>query len=237
MHYSSDTEEPLNLIELNQVLEVLQLITHRFSITAPDAGSHTSSTTPLSHTKSISLDYEYHGSFFERGFGKTERRRFPHKGSLTSPLKLLRQCHNECGVPAGRLSIRINYGDPTWTIMACIGTMSCERHSFDPFFSLAPIEAAIHVNDYVASKAEIDNRLEVLEEDVWQIIRKLRVDYQEDHPRLSRLEDMINRDMSSLRRHHLRAIKEVTEFWMARDIEEHPDETFGVPEQWTAESL
>jgi hypothetical protein len=181
----SDTEEPPNLTEPNQVLKVLQLITHRFNITAPDAGLHASSTNLLSRIKSISLSYEYYGSFFERGFGKTDRRRFPCKGFLTSPLKLLRQYHDEYNIPAGRLSININYGDPTWTIMACINRMDFERCVFGPFFSLTPIEAAIHVNDHDASVTAIDKKLEILEDDVQSILEKLRIKYPGRHSHLS----------------------------------------------------
>jgi hypothetical protein len=210
------TTEPHRLTEPKDVLE---LIAHRFNIAGPYVGIDTSSKTLLSRIKSISLSFHYWGSFFERGFGKTDRRQYPYNDFLAYPLKLLRQYHEDYDIPANKLSIHISYGDPSWTVEACLGYL--DRNAPHRVVSLSAVQAQIHVNDRDASIAATDRELEVLREAVEQIIQKMRIRYPK--PRhladIMRLEDMINRDMDLLRRRHLRAIDEATQFWSTSDRE------------------
>jgi hypothetical protein len=201
---------------LTEPKDVLQLITHRFNLAGPYAGIDTRSQTLLSRIKSVCLSYHYWGSFFERGFGRTDRRDFPIDDFLTSPLKILRQCHEHYKIPAEKLSIQISYGDPSWTVLACLALLDGGRHSV---VSLCPVQAQIYVDNRDASVAVIDCELEVLREAVGQIIEKMRIRYpQSHHLRLiMRSKDLIDRDMVLLRRRHLEGIEKVTMFWKARD--------------------
>jgi hypothetical protein len=208
---------------------VLQLITHRFNLAGPYAGIDTRSQTLLSHIKSVCLSYRYWCSFFERGFGRTDDRQFPIDDFLTSPLKALRQCHEHYKIPAERLSIHISYGDPSLTILACLALLDGGRHSV---VSLSPVQAQIYVDNHDASVAAIDCELEVLRDAVGQIIEKMRIRYpQAHHLRLiTRLKDLIDRDMGLLRHRHVEAIEKVTMFWKARDGGYKADELFRIAE-------
>jgi hypothetical protein len=201
------------------VQDVLPLITSRFNIAGPHAGIDTSSKALISRIKGICFSYHYYGSFFARGFSRTELRRFPDKGFLTKPLKLLRQYHEDYNIPANKLSIHISYGDPAWNILACLREL--ERNTLPAVpqcvVSIHAVQVQIYVDGYDASVADIDRKIEVLRVGVGKIIERMRVKYPSGGYSIRQLETMINGDMDVLRRVHLKVIDEVTTFWKAQD--------------------
>lgn len=211
--YSDDVTEPKRLTALEKVLK---LITQRFDIAGPYAGIETSSRMLVSRIRGVCLSYTYWRSYFERGFGKTERREFPCEGFLKGPLKCLRRLHEHYNIPSNKLSIKINYGDPSWTVLACLGL---PNSSDAPKYvvSLRPVRAHIQVDDYNSSVVAIDKELEVLKKTLGEVIRDIRIAFPEPERLMDflMLERMTNRDMELLRRDHLRAIDQITTFWEA----------------------
>jgi len=211
--YSNSVTEPKQLAELNNVLK---LITQRFDIAGPYAGTEMSRKMLVSRIKGICLSYHYRGSYFERGFGKTERREYPCDGFLENPMRHLRQLHEDYNIPSNRLSISISYGDPSWTILACLGLPSS---SDAPKYvaSLRAVRVRIQVDDYDASVIAIDKELEVLKKALGAVIRDIHIAFPEPDrfTDFLELEHMTDRDMVLLRRDHLRAIDQVTKFWKA----------------------
>lgn len=147
--------------QLAELIRVLQLVTQRFDIASRSADIEKSSKTLVSRIKRICFSYYYRGSYFETGFGKPERREYPRDGFLQIPLASLRQLREDYDIPSNRLFININYGDPSWTVLACLGL---PNSSDAPKYvaSLRPVRARIQVDDYDASIVAIDKELEVL---------------------------------------------------------------------------
>lgn len=136
-------------------------------------------------------------------------------------MEKLRQYHEDFEIPSNKLSFNINYGDPGWNVLACIGELN---QSWPPqtryvVVSLSPVQLRIQVNDYDASVASIDRELEILRVAMDKIIEKIytRFSMSRSSVDIQELENMTNADMDSLRRAHLRATDEVTNFWKAQD--------------------
>jgi hypothetical protein len=101
------------ITRVTDIKDSLQLITSRYDIAGLYTDIDTLSRMLLSRIKRICLSYHCENSFFQRGFGKTDRRVFPHKDFLTRPLEALRRYHNDYNIPSNMLSIHISYGDPS----------------------------------------------------------------------------------------------------------------------------
>lgn len=212
--------------------DCLRLIANRFNIAGPYTGIQTTSAMLLLCIKGICFSYHYEGSYFERGFMRTERRKSPPRDFLTEPLRILRQYHEDCKIPSDKLSIHISYGEPGWNVLACLRVLD---ESFPPtphrVVSLRPVQAQIQVNDYDASVATIDRELEVLKVAMGKLIQKPRVSFG-DCGEILELEATTDRDMALLRRCHLRAIDQVTQFWKSPT-----DYTNQTLKDWTRKSL
>jgi hypothetical protein len=225
----------------NEPKESLQPIAHRFGIAGPHAGIKTSGKTLLSRLRGICFTHCYQGSVFEHERRHTERLRYPDKDFLTRPLRLLKQYNKDYDIPSDRLSVHINYGGPAWKVMEGLRELDSTRQPFvglGPVQAqiLGPVQAQIYVNDYEASVTAIDSKLEVMRQAVAKIIGKLHIVFPVGHPPLvDELDSMINIDIALLRRRHLEAIHEVTEFWKAPNGRHGVDGTFEIPERWTRE--
>jgi hypothetical protein len=218
---NSEDSRDSECARLDEPKDILRPITHHMNIAGPSAGIEASSKMLLSSIKGICFSYHYHPCYFERGFVKTERRRFPPKDFLKKPLEKLRQYHDDFDIPSNKLSININYGDPGWNVLACIGELdrSWPPRTRHVIISLSPVQLQIQVNDYDASVAAIDRELEVSKVAMDKIIEKIctRFSMSRSWVDIQELENMTNADMESLRHTHLRAIDEVTNFWKAQD--------------------
>jgi hypothetical protein len=117
---NSEDSRDSECARLDEPKDILRPITHHMNIAGPSAGIEASSKMLLSSIKGICFSYHYHPCYFERGFVKTERRRFPPKDFLKKPLEKLRQYHDDFDIPSNKLSININYGDPGWNVLASV---------------------------------------------------------------------------------------------------------------------
>ncbi|KAG9842390.1 hypothetical protein KCU98_g8240, partial [Aureobasidium melanogenum] len=207
--------------DITELRDCLKLIKHRLEI----AGRPQVEDEALfPYIKGICLGYYFGLSIFERGFGKTERRHryFPAQYCFVKPVQQLRRYHEQYNIPSDKLSILVNYGDPTWTIQAFVHEQEGFQFDFQKHRSvtlLRPVQARIQLHNYNASVAAIDRELEVVKDTVDRAIKMLRLDYS-DHRHLTdlaTLEAIIQRDMMMLRRFHLDIIDEVTKFWKGLD--------------------
>ncbi|KAH0371889.1 hypothetical protein KCU65_g1591, partial [Aureobasidium melanogenum] len=212
--------------------DTLQLTNNRFNIAAAHTGTKVAKEALFPHMKGICSNYYYECSWFERGFGKTERRRRPTtKDWFVEPVEMFRRYHEEYNIPASRLSIDIWYGDPSWSVKACLQEVDKEQ-PYHSVISLRPLHAKILVNDYDASIATIDGEIEVLREAFGKIIEKMRIRYPKPDQlgHIQELEMMVERDLVWLRESHLRVIVETTNFWKARNGWYDLEDTFRIAE-------
>ncbi|KAH0286292.1 hypothetical protein M436DRAFT_68020 [Aureobasidium namibiae CBS 147.97] len=215
--HSNSATYPLELCEPEKVL---RLISHRFNIAGPHAGIETSSKKLMSRINGVCFSYQWPGLYFRRGFGTIERRQYPDRDFLKAPLRLQRQYHEDSNIPSNRLSIEINYGDPSSAFLKCLEYL--DPGMSDPHtISFKAVQARIQVDDHDTSVAAIEKELEILREAVGDLIEKLRSQYSMRHELelIRRLEDMIDRDIILLQFQHLRAVDQVTKFWKAPDGE------------------
>ncbi|KAH0013029.1 hypothetical protein KCU78_g9392, partial [Aureobasidium melanogenum] len=105
--------------DITELRDCLKLVKHRLEIAGRP---QTEDEALFPYIKGICLGYYFGLSIFDRGFGKTERRRrhFPAKYCFVKPLQQLRRYHEQYNIPSEKLPILFNYGDPTWTIQAFV---------------------------------------------------------------------------------------------------------------------
>lgn len=205
------------MLVIHSILEdTLQFINNRFGIAAIHTGIKAPKEALFPYIRGICLSCNYSGTFFERGFGKAERRHFPTQNCFVKPVEVLRRCHEEYNIPSNKLSMDIWYGDPSWSILACLQTLDNLQHSIT---SLRPLHARIFVNDYDTSVAILDSETKILTDSVGKVINKMHARYPEPDQLapILELENMFERDMVRLRRNHLRIITETTDFWKVKD--------------------
>jgi hypothetical protein len=185
------------ITRVTDIKDSLQLITSRYDIAGLYTDIDTLSRMLLSRIKGICLSYHYENTFFQRGFGKTDRRVFPHKDFLTRPLEALRRYHNDYNIPSNKLSIYISYGDPSWTILTCLEKL--DKGFPHRVVSLDAVQAKIYVDHHDASVSAIDRELEVLRAGVARIIEKMHVKFPSGGGDILELEALTKYDMKSLR--------------------------------------
>lgn len=231
-----------NLYGVEALEEILDLINKQFESINRSVGIGTTDKALLWYLKGIILSYHYRDpfSFFEVGFGNWDDRSFPPEHHLRRPLTTLRRCHDEYHVQSTRLSMNISYGQPYRAIRACHEAL--DHHESDPLeaFSLScldPIRAQIYPTDYAASVAAIDKAIEIMRMAVEEVLGKLRAHYPQPQNlvHIQTLEDMLDRDLASLRRRHLKVIEQATEFWKMQDGMYELADQFKIVETWESE--
>ena len=129
------------------------------------------------------------------------------------------------------------YGSPRETMRAFASYQDKHyREYFDP--DLPSVQPRIWVADHDKSVAAMNEEIQVLRralEEKLKEIERLYTAPNNYRGGVEQLEAWIERDISLLRKTHLRTIDEVTKSWKAQDGWYELDDMFRIAEAWTSE--
>ncbi|KAH0286289.1 hypothetical protein M436DRAFT_86278 [Aureobasidium namibiae CBS 147.97] len=182
----------------------------------------------------VSGIYVYHNTVFR----SSDPVRFQSiEPCMARPLKQLRRLHEKYNIPPSKMYLHISYGSPSPSF-AEFTSIHDRVYNRDFAESLRSVRPKIWVADYDASVAALDEEIRVLRGPLRDKLQEARVRYSRLNPfwdSVGALRASIERDITAVRRLHLRIIDDVIKFWKAQDGWYELDDMFKIAEAWSAE--
>jgi len=156
---------------------------------------------------------------------------------MTKPLKQLRRLHEKYNIPPSKISLHVSYDSPSpW--FAAYASRQDRHYNRDFADSLPSVNPRIWVGDFDASVASLNQEIRALRGPLEEKLQEARVRYPTPQPisdSVGALRTSIERDITAIRRLHLKTIYDVMKFWRAHEGWYDLGDMFRIAESWGTE--